>query len=151
MPAIDYVGIRNQLKTILAGDARLGGVRIYVEEEPQIGISDAGSAIAVFTDERRLDPSGQSASAGHRTRYQLRMSFWTVYFSLESYLAACNGRDALLAQLELVLMDNRTIGGLVTASYLEGGVMFSARNAQGDTFCAAAETICASEVSAISP
>lgn len=150
MSAIDYAGIRNQLKTILENDSRLSGVRVYIEEEPQIGLSDVQKAIAVFTDNRTPDP-GQSISKGTRTRYLLRTSLWTVYFDMSSYLAACDGRDGVLAQLELVLMDNRTIGGKVTASWLEGGEMFSAHHAQSSVFVSAAETIFVSEVSAISP
>lgn len=149
MAAIDYVGIRNQLKTILESDSRLEGVRVYVEEEPQIGLSDVQKAIAVFTD-TRLPHSDQSISRGTRTRYNLRMSLWTVYFSMESYQDACNGRDTLMGQLELVLMENRTVAGKVTTSWLEGGEMFSARAAQSSTFVAAAETVFVSEVSAIS-
>ena len=150
MAAIDYVSIRNQLKTLLEADARLAGVRVYIEEEPQIGLSDVQKAIAVFTDNRIASPD-QNAAAGKRTRYNLRTSLWTVYFDMSSYLAACNGRDVVLAQLELVLMDNRTLGGTVTASWLEGGEMFSAHSPQSSTFVAAAETVLISEVSAISP
>ena len=148
MAAIDYAGIRSQLKTLLEADARLAGVRVYVEEEPQIGLSDVQKAIAVFTD-TRVAVADQSMSAGKRTRYNLRTSLWTVFFDMTSYSAACDGRDGVLAQLELVLMDNRTLGGKVTASWLEGGELFSARSPQGNTFVAAAETVLVSEVSAI--
>lgn len=149
MAAIDYAGIRDQLKSVLEADSRLEGVRVYVEEEPQIGLSDVQKAIAVFTYTRTAS-ADQNISRGTRTRYNLRMSLWTVYFSMESYQDACNGRDAVIGQLELVLMENRTLGGLVTASWLEGGELFSARAPQGSTFVAAGETIFVSEVSAIS-
>lgn len=150
MAAIDYVGIRTQLKTILAADSRLGGVRIYLEEEPQIGLSDAQSAIAIFVDSRSAQDDRQMLAAGKRTRFNIKISIWTLYFSMESYLAACDGRDTLLAQLELVLMDNRTIGGKTESGWLDGGEIFSARDSQSSTFVAAAETTFTCEASAIS-
>ena len=151
MPAIDYQGVRDQLESILKADSRTSGARIFVEEEPQFGLSDAQKAIAVFMDRRSEQASDQMASAGKRTRYTLSISLWTVYFDMSTYRAACDGRDALMGQLELVLMDNRTIGGKVTASWREGGEMFAARDANSQTFVAAAETVLVAEVSAISP
>lgn len=148
MAAIDYVGIRNTMKTLLDADALTNTARIYVEEEPQFGLSDE-PAIAMFMDSRSANGPDQSLSQGKRTRYKLRMSFWVLFFSLESYKAACDGRDALLANLELVLMSNRTIGDKVTTSWLEGGEMFSARHPQSSMFTAAAEVILVAEVSAI--
>ena len=84
MAVIDYAGIRNELKTLLEADTRTKDARIYVEEEPQFGLSDAQSIIAVFMDSRSAPPPDQSLSAGKRTRYFLRMSLWVVVFSMES-------------------------------------------------------------------
>ena len=149
MAAVDYAGIRDQLKTILEGDTRTSNARIFVEEEPQFGLSDAQNIIAVFMDSRSAPPTDQSLAAGKRTRYFLRMSLWVVVFSLDSYKAACDLRDTLLGNLELVLMANRTIGDKVASSWLEGGDMVSAREPSNQAFVAAAETVLVAEVSAI--
>ena len=147
--AVDYAGIRDQLKTILEGDATLSGVRVFVEEEPQFGLSDQQKAIAVYMDRRTAAAADQNLSAGKRTRYMLRATLWTVFFSLESYKVACDGRDSVLGALELVLMANRTIGGKAASSYLDGGELISAQDASNGVFVAAGETILMMEVSAI--
>lgn len=149
MAAVDYVGIRDQIEAALVADARTSNARVYVEEEPQFGLSDQQSVIAVFMDNRTTPADIQSVSAGKRTRYLLRISFWVVAFSLESYRKACDERDALVGQLELVLMDNRTLGGKVTTSWLEGGEMFSARDPQNSVFTAIAEVVMVLDVSAV--
>lgn len=150
MAAVDYAGIRSQLKSILEGDATMAGVRIFVEEEPQFGLMDSEKVIVVFTDSRTAAPADQPLAAGKRTRWHLRTTLWTLCFSADSYRAACDGRDTVLANLELVLMNNRTIGGKVAASWLEGGAFVSARAAGGSmVYVAAAETVLMSEVQAV--
>lgn len=148
MAAIDYTGILSSLKAIFEADARTSNARVYVEEDPQFGQSDSGRAI-VLTLVNRTPSSGQSMAAGKRTRYAARIGAWSVGFDMESFNAACVKRDALLAQTELVLMDNRTISGKVTTAQLEGGEFFSVRNPGENVFCAMAETVIGVEVSAI--
>jgi hypothetical protein len=46
-------------------------------------------------------------------------------------------------------MKDRTIGGTVTASWLEGGQLINARDNSTNTFVAAGEIILVAEVSAI--
>ena len=146
---VDYVGIRDEIETILQADTRTNEARIYIEEEPQFGLSDYTSAIAVFMDNRVTPIDVQSIGAGKRTRFNLRVSFWVVAFSMESYRKACDARDTLMGQLELVLMDNRTLTGKVATSWLEGGEMFSAKDQQTSTFTAVAEVAMVLDVSAI--
>ena len=149
MAAVAYVGIRDQIKTILEGAATLAGARVYVEEEPQFGLADQQRAIVVYMDRRTAAAPDQPIAAGKRTRYMLRASIWTLFFAMESYKVACDGRDGVLGSLELVLMANPTIGGKVATAYLEGGEMISARSDDANVFVAAAETILMMEVSAI--
>jgi hypothetical protein len=87
-------------------------------------------------------------AAGKRTRYHLRTTFWVFAFSIESFARACDLRDALLGDLELVLMDNRTLGGKVAASWLEGGEFVSARDASTSVYVSAGEIVLISEVQA---
>ena len=150
MAAIDYAGIRDGLKTILNADALTAASRVYVEEEPQFGMADAGGGvIAVFSDGRTPDPAGQPLANGKRTNYHVNHTLWVAMFNMESFKAAADARDALLANVELVLMKDRTIGGKVAASWLEGGQMFSARDGGTNTFVAAGEIKLVAQVSAI--
>lgn len=145
MAAINYSGITDQLATLLRADSRTSAARIFVEEEPQVGLMDQQSAIAIFMDGRTAAPQ-QLLKAGKATIIHIRMSLWVVSFSIESFVAARAIRDPLLGNLELVLMANRTIGGLVEMSWLEGGSLVSARDDSGSSvFVAAAETVLVAE------
>lgn len=150
MPAVDYSGIRTQLKAILVGDSQTAAARLYVETEPDLGMADANTAIAVYTLDRRPAAS-QPAAFGKQTIYHLRTSLWAFAFDLEGYEQACVKRDALLGQLELVLMKDRTIGNKVATSWLEGGEVFCARHPASQIYVAAAETLLVAEVRAINP
>ena len=146
---VDYGGIRDQIKSILEGDARTSGAAIFIEEDPQFGLSDVQQAIVICLDGRTAPPAEQRLAAGMRTQYHLQCVLVTVYFSMESFKAACDGRDTLLGQMELVLMANRTIGGKATSSWLEGGPMFSVRNPQSNVWAAVAETTLVIDVQAV--
>ena len=149
MAAIDYTGIGDGLKTILEADALTSDARVYIEEEPQFGLSDAEKAIIIYLDRRIINPTGQPIAAGKRTPYHVYFIIWSLYFTMANYKAACDGRNALLANLELVLMKERTIGGKATSSWLEGGQLITARDGGTQTFVSAGETILVAEVSAI--
>lgn len=149
MAAIPYADIRAQIKSILASDSSLSGARVFIEEEPQFGLSDVQAAIAVFTDRRTAPAGEQVLAAGKRTRYYLQTLFVVLFFSNESYDAACIGRDNMLGALELVLMANRTLNNTVSMSFLQGGAFYSGRTAQGGPFVSVAELEMTSEVSAI--
>ena len=140
MAAIDYADIRDQLASAIAGDARTSAARVYVEEEPQFGIADAQTVVAIFTNARTAPDGEQPIAAGKRTRQWIDMLLVVALFNMESYRKACDMRDDYLGALELVLMDNRTIGGTVATAWITGGEFYSARDPSGSgAFMAVAE------------
>ena len=154
MAAINYAGIRDAIESILNSKTGPGGVlegsRIYIEEEPQFGLMDQATAIALFMDTRTAPDGQQSISMGTRTRIYLRVTFWVVAFSMENFRKACDMRDAVMGRLELLLMDNRTLNDTVGTSWLNGGELFSAKDPQNNSvFTAVAEVVMTLDVSAI--
>jgi hypothetical protein len=147
--AVAYSGIRDEIKGILEGDARTAGAKVFIEEDPQFGLADEQQVIFICLDRRTAPPAEQRLAAGMRTQYHLQCVLVTAYFSMESFKAACDGRDALLGQMELVLMANRTIGGKANSSWLEGGEMFSVRNPGSNVWAAVAETSLIIDVEAV--
>lgn len=149
MAAVDYGGVLEALQLIFQSDSRTSDARVYVEEDPAFGLGESDKGIVLVLD-RRVPTSGQAMAAGKRTRHLLTIGVWVVGFNMESFREAGKVRDALLAQVELVLMDNRTISGLVTSGQLGGGEFLSAF-VQGATpvHMAMAETKFEVEVSAI--
>ncbi len=79
----------------------------------------------------------------------MRIPIWAFALNLESYRRACELRNTLVANLELVLMENRTFNDAVSTSWLEGGDMISARDANSQVFVAGAETVLVAQVSAV--
>ncbi len=147
--AVDYSGIRNTIKSILEGDALTSAARVYIEEDPQFGLADVQQAIVICLDGRTAAPTAQRLASGLRTQYHLQCVLVTAYFSMESFNDACEGRDTLLGNMELVLMKDRTIGGKATSSWLGGGPMFSVRNPQSNVWAAVAETTLTIDVQAV--
>lgn len=147
--AVDYSGIRNKLQSIFEGDDLTSGAKIFIEEDPQFGLSDVQQAIVICLDGRTAPSAAQRLAGGLRTQYHLQCVLVTVYFSMESFKDACDGRDTLLGNMELVLMKDRTIGGKATSSWLEGGPMFSVRNPGSNVWAAVAETTLTIDVQAV--
>lgn len=157
MSAVPYKAIRDKIESIINdeidNDGDLEGCRVYVEAEPQLGLSDTRTAIAVFLDRRSAAAVEQVAAAGRRTRYALTCTLWVLAFDMEDYRRACDKRDEVLGILELLLMQNRDLStdgvSLIDHMELEGGELFSARDARDSVFTAVAELVLTLEVSAI--
>lgn len=147
MAAIDYEGIRNGLKAIIEAASGTSNARVYIEEEPQFGLMDQ-PAVAIFLMNRNARDAQQSLSKGTRIRFDLRCELWVMAFHLESYERACVERDRLMANLELALMSDHTIGGKANTSNLQGGEMVSGRNGGDGVFMAASQIILMIDVTA---
>lgn len=154
MTAVNYSGIAKAIDEILQSDSRVMDLnpRILIEEDPSFiyGLPDDGGRAVVILLEGRIPTSSQVMAAGTRTRYMVRVAVWSVGFSMNSFQEASEKRDEMLAQVELVLMANRTLNDTVAMQHLAGGQFLSASQ-QGNTppFASMAETIIEAEVSAV--
>lgn len=124
MARLDYYAIEEKIAEILRADPLLSGVEVRVEGELDF---QAGLApwVGVYLDRR--DPAQQVLDAGRSTTYRLRFTLWAWTVSIEAIADAIRARDELLGKLETVLMNNRTIGDLVSMSWIEGGEMPSGK------------------------
>lgn len=149
MAAIDYDGILAAAEAILKADSSLTGIRIYVEEDPQLGGQDDGGRALVLTLTGRRPTGGQPLAAGKQTRYDVSFSLWAVGFDLASFREAAKKRDGIMGAAELVLMANRTLSNTVEALQLEGGE-FMAVNRPGDSvYCSLGEIVVRAQARAI--
>lgn len=157
MAAVDYCGIRAAIEkimeTAIEPEGVLEGARLFIEEEPQFGLADYDATISVFL-ERRGPSSDQNAAAGRRTRFDMQISFWVCAFDMSSYREACDKRDRIVGQLELLLMANRILkrpngSDLNDTFQMEGGEIYAAKNATNNAFTAVAETKILIQVAAI--
>lgn len=152
MPAAAYQTVLDNLRTILKADARTANCDVFLEQDPQFGVSDSPQGALCIVLNRRSPSALQPFAAGTRQRYELSFSVWVVGFSAETFKKAAEVRDDLLGKVELVLMANRTINNAVEAMQLEGGDFINARNEnQPYVFCALAEIAVRATVNAINP
>lgn len=78
------------------------------------------SWIAIYCQGATSNPGDQPLTAGLKQRLEVRFEIWCWRFAMTNALAV-ELRDAILGEVELALMSDRTQGGTVVNSWLEGG------------------------------
>ena len=136
MARVDYFGIEEAIRDILVSDTSLGGISVLIEDE--INFIE-GPVVALYLENRAAPAELQSLSAGQRTRFYVSFVLWVMDFSLDGIREASKKRDDLVGKVEIVLMKDRTLGGTVTTSWLEGGDFLNAQVPDVTGFVSAAE------------
>lgn len=115
MAAIGYYALLQEIQALLEGDPTLGRVTVAIENQ---GLVNALAPWVNLRLDRRDAP--EQFLGGTRQRYLLRILATCGQYALDLGEAS-RLRDELLGAVELVLMNNRTVNGFVTTSWLEGG------------------------------
>lgn len=141
MARIDYYAIEEAIQTLLKNDATLDGVAITVEEELIFG-AESTPWVGIYLEGRSVPSDQQVLAAGTVARYTLDFRIWCWQYSLDK-TQALKLRDDLLGKVEVTLMKNRTLGGMVASSWIEGGETPSGRlgNEQNSGWACGAEII----------
>lgn len=147
----EYASIADAVADQLKAFAGLDGVRVETEQDPVLGLPDDGGRALVVESLRRRPSPGQSMAAGKRLRSRFQVCISAVGYDLESFRAAAAKRDALIGQVELAVLADRTIGNRVSNLEIMGGDFYRA-SAPGNAgpFASIGETILEMDVSAIS-
>lgn len=133
---IDYAGIRDAIAATLR---TVEGLTVEVEWHGEMPLERLPCALVYMT--RRLAPErDQRLSAGQITYFQIIFPVWVMHYSLSSAKEACDLRDRVLAKVEVALMRNRSLGGLVRGSWIEPGEVLSGHDPKKNAFSAAIET-----------
>jgi hypothetical protein len=143
MAKIDYFGIAEEIAEIVR--AAFPETMVVVEEEVIIGPENS-PIIAVYID-RRETPPNQPIAAGRRMRVIPHFSLWVWTFSL-NVRAAIKERDDLVGDIELLLMNNRTLNEKVDMIWIDGGELPSARLPDSNGFTSGGEIVIRAEVMA---
>jgi hypothetical protein len=137
MPAIDYGLIREKIEAIINEDARLQGATVRIE--PEIAPSSSQVPwVGIYMESRSAPDADQPAAAGRETVYQIRIMLEIGHYHM-NIEEARRLRDVFLGQLELVMMENRTLRDTVDQMWLVGGSMMTGRREKSTGFWAAAE------------
>lgn len=122
MARVDYWGIEQEIRTVILANADVAatsGIQVLVEEE----ISMHRTPTVVVTLEGRSAPDDlQTLSAGQRTRLFLDVVILVHFYAMEVSEAA-RLRDTLIGNVEIALMNNRTLNNLVSNLWLTGGAI----------------------------
>lgn len=154
MATVNWYTIEKAVRDLLRADVTLEATPdvfpVFIEDDFLHGLTDVGASVVIYAERRAPHPD-QSISMGKRTRYLGRLSIWVRGYHVESMEQACALRDDALGKVEAALMKDRTLGGTVDTSWLEGGEMLSARNQQLGAYLASAEVALAVDVQTINP
>lgn len=121
MAKIDYVAITRAMRDQLAADAdviRLDA-RIGIHEPVPTDLT-RNPFVGIY-ESRRTSPPLQDLAAGTRTRYEIQWEIQVHCFSSDSdgaYEDAASRRDELLGAVEVALMRDRTLGGVLADNSL---------------------------------
>ena len=134
MAIIDYLGIENAIKALLAGDSRtnaFGGKDTTIEVESEFILNEAKCPyIAIFLNEH--ETIADTETIGGSTPYLTRLSItvWCYDFSLENLEGATN-RDVMLGKVKEVLKENKTLSNTVLYFQFVGGEFDNQKNTSG--------------------
>jgi hypothetical protein len=135
MARIDYHGIKQNIKDVL--EANIPDVdTVYVEEDLQVS-AEMSPWMCVYLTGREV-PEDQPIAAGKRTRMRVNFSVWVWVFNLELDRAE-RDRDRLVGEIELALMNNRSLNESVEGVLLDGGELPSNRDPDSPGFFSGGE------------
>jgi hypothetical protein len=130
MSAIDYHGIGVEIKTVLdAYFTALGGTPVYVADPgryPTFDQSGNQDSVYIYLSSRSAPDGVQRIRAGTSTDQILSFAIWSFSFHADDISQAELFRDALLGNVELALMEKRTLNSKVKALWLRGGQFYGA-------------------------
>lgn len=152
MPTLsNYNGLVETTAAQLRNYSGLAGVRVEEEQDPVLGLPDDGGRALVVEAMRRRPSPGQPSGAGKRLRNRFQIVITAVGFDMTSFKEAAKKRDDLIDQVEMAIMNDRSLGGSVVNLEIMGGEFYRA-SAPGNAapFAAMGETILEMDVSAIS-
>jgi len=142
---VDYFAIQEEMAEIFRAHTDLANIKILVEEEILFG-ADEGPWLAIYLDRRDAVDGEQYIAAGTSTVFKLSFTIVCAAFSLDSLKSSVKARNDLVGNVELVLMQNRTLNEKVNMLWLKGGDMPSGRLPDDIGFVSLAEVQVEAEV-----
>lgn len=139
MARLDYNDIKVKIKDIIEADATTNKAHVHIETEKMRSVTES-PWVNIYTT-GRTDTGDDPIANGTVTEYDINIGIDVIVHNMTSLAAAAKDRDDFLGKLEIVLMKNRTLGGTVVYSWLNGGEMESANVAGQAGYLGGAEIL----------
>ena len=140
-----FISDRDFIKNVLDDDASVVA-DVIIEEELSV---QRNNVVGIYLDDRIAPEGDQSLSSGTRTRFQVRFSIWCWHFGIgPDRRPVMEQRDDLLGNVEIALMNNRSLNSTVETSWIEGGEFMSGPDPDSNQFMAGAQIILVADVTA---
>lgn len=120
MSAIDYWDLRLRIKTAINARAGLETLAVFLEMA-RTPAPEEMPCVLLYMTGRTSPQEIQRIASGRRTDHRLIFSAWVLHYSLDGLEDATRRRDAVLAEVEMALMADRTLQGATRGLWLEGG------------------------------
>lgn len=112
---VDYWGIREGIGRAIRSYPGLENLTVLQEpaNEPS---PEQLPAVLIYLDERDTPEENQRLTAGKTTHHRLVFSLWVLGYSAAGLDVAARSREDTMARVEVALMRDRSLGGLLTKS-----------------------------------
>lgn len=137
MSAVPYWQIREEIAEIIKRE--VPGTTVEVEKEIDFSVEQS-PWVGIYLPRRSAPEPQQTLAAGQRTYMELSFSIWVFCHALELALGI-KQRDETIGNIELALMRYRSLNETVDSSWLEGGELVTARDAQTSNWLAGGEIL----------
>jgi len=141
MSAIDYYGIKRAMRDIFAEDAATNNLVVRIEDELLLDALGVTLNIELASRDAVRNP----LTMGQRMAYRAHYVITVIARTLEREVAE-KQRDETIANVEWVLMKNRTLRDNVDALWLEGGEALFLKDERSGMYTAAADLKVITEV-----
>lgn len=146
MARVDYFAIQEAIKTVLEADQTIADAHIALEEELEF---NQQNHILIYLMDRDAPENRQTLSGGTRTKFLINFSIWCFAYHMSELKEAMRRRDDLIGKVEIALMKNRSLGGVVDGSWITGGEFANASQEGSASLFAGGEIRLTTEQTAI--
>lgn len=144
---VDYWGIRQAISLAIRNSPELAALPVHLERTDTPSLEQLPCVLVFMTDRQSIEQR-QRIGAGLLLDHRLTFAVWVLAGSLVSLADAVERRDRILAQVELALMGDRSLGGAVSGTELSGGEVIWNGDPNLASFTTAIETLVLCDVQA---
>lgn len=135
MSKIDYYQLAEDIKDMLDADPLTQNILKTIEVDEAASL-EMGPSIDIRIEGRQIREQDQTINNSTSFRAYINVVLMIFVFDLDSKRHAMQTRDTIIGDVEMILLNDPTIGGKVDCALLDGGSLDSGQTQQNGYFCA---------------